>query len=122
MRPVVLPSSAGRSRVVDNAVYSEGRRVATPRSAAESRAELDSGEGRLVWMGLYRPEAQELGELAELFDLPELAVEDAIKAHQRPKFERYGNTLFVVLKAARYVDAAEEVEFGELHLLSLIHI
>jgi magnesium transporter len=43
-------------------------------------------------------------------------VEDAIKAHQRPKFERYGDTLFVVLKAARYLDAAEEVDFGELHL------
>jgi magnesium transporter len=57
-----------------------------------------------------------LGELAELYDLPELAVEDAIKAHQRPKFERYGQTLFVVLKAARYRDEAEEVEFGELHL------
>jgi magnesium transporter len=105
-----------RSRIVDNAVYSEGRRVATPASAAESREELAAGEDRLVWLGLYRPEPQELGELAELYDLPELAVEDAIKAHQRPKFERYGDTLFVVLKAARYVDAAEEVEFGELHL------
>ena len=119
---VVPPAPAGagaspaRSRVVDNAVYSDGRRVATPDSAADSRAELDLGEERLAWLGLYRPEPQELGELAELFDLPELAVEDAIKAHQRPKFERYGNTLFVVLKAARYLDAAEEVEFGELHL------
>jgi magnesium transporter len=112
------PASAPevRSRIVDNAVYSEGRRVATPGSAAESREELAAGEDRLVWLGLYRPEPQELGELAELYDLPELAVEDAIKAHQRPKFERYGNTLFVVLKAARYLDATEEVEFGELHL------
>jgi magnesium transporter len=117
---LVLPTApsepVGRSRVVDNAVYSAGRRVATPSSAAQSRAELDLGEGRLVWLGLYRPEPGELGELAELYDLPELAVEDAIKAHQRPKFERYGNTLFVVLKAARYRDEAEEVEFGELHL------
>jgi magnesium transporter len=112
------PPSAGAapSRMVDNAVYSAGRRVATPGSAAESRTELDLGEGRLAWLGLYRPEPQELGELAELYDLPELAVEDAIKAHQRPKFERYGSTLFVVLKAARYLDAVEQVEFGELHL------
>ena len=87
-----------------------------PRRAAESLEELAHGEDRLAWLGLYRPEPQELGELAELFDLPELAVEDAIQAHQRPKFERYGDTLFVVLKAARYLDAAEEVEFGELHL------
>jgi magnesium transporter len=102
--------------MVDNAVYSAGRRVATPATAEESRRELDEGEERLAWLGLYRPEAHELGELAELYDLPELAVEDAIKAHQRPKFERYGSTLFVVLKAARYLDAAEEVQFGELHL------
>ena len=110
------PGHVGRSRVIDNAVYSDGRRVATPASAEESREELAAGEDRLAWLGLYRPEPQELGALAELFDLPELAVEDAIQAHQRPKFERYGDTLFVVLKAARYLDATEEVEFGELHL------
>jgi magnesium transporter len=110
------PRPTGRSRVIDNAVYSAGRRVATPESLAESREELAAGEERMVWLGLYRPEPQELGELAELYDLPELAVEDAIKAHQRPKFERYGKTLFVVLKAARYRDEVEEVEFGELHL------
>ncbi len=111
-----LPSEPGLSRVVDNAVYSDGRRVATPATAEDSRDELTAGEDRLAWLGLYRPEPQELGALAELFDLPELAVEDAIKAHQRPKLERYGNTLFVVLKAARYLDEVEEVEFGELHL------
>jgi magnesium transporter len=116
---VAAPQAAApqpRSRIVDNAVYSEGRRVATPDTAAESREELAAGEDRLAWLGLYRPEPREVGELAELYDLPDLAVEDAIKAHQRPKFERYGDTLFVVLKAARYLDATEEVEFGELHL------
>ncbi|MCZ2857787.1 magnesium and cobalt transport protein CorA [Blastococcus sp. VKM Ac-2987] len=107
---------AAQARIVDNAVYSEGRRIATPETAAESREELAAGEERLAWMGLYRPQPNELGALAELYDLPELAVEDAIKAHQRPKFERYGSTLFVVLKSARYLDAVEEVEFGELHL------
>ena len=112
----VPPLPVVRSRIVDNAVYSAGRRIATPESAAESRLELDAGEDRLAWMGLYRPEPGDIGRLAELFDLPELAVEDAITAHQRPKFERYGRTLFVVLRAARYRDAAEEVEFGELHL------
>ncbi len=110
------PMVTGRSRLIDNAVYSAGRRVATPASLAESREELAAGEERMAWLGLYRPEPHELGELAELYDLPELAVEDAIKAHQRPKFERYGKTLFVVLKAARYRDEVEEVEFGELHL------
>ncbi|MGY2065389.1 magnesium and cobalt transport protein CorA [Blastococcus sp. SYSU DS0619] len=127
LEPVPPPSGAtasaavpdappAQARMVDNAVYSEGRRIATPETAAESREELAAGEERLAWMGLYRPQPSELGALAELYDLPELAVEDAIKAHQRPKFERYGSTLFVVLKSARYLDAVEEVEFGELHL------
>ncbi|MGY1624287.1 magnesium and cobalt transport protein CorA [Geodermatophilus sp. SYSU D00965] len=118
--PVAQPAAAdGAQRpslIVDNAVYSSGRRVATPETVAESHDWLVEDPERLVWLGLYRPEPGELGELAEQYDLPELAVEDAIKAHQRPKFERYGDTLFVVLKAARYLDAAEEVEFGELHL------
>ncbi len=122
-RPVAVPAEppADRperpSRIVDNAVYAGGRRVATPDTAADSHEWLTEGfDDRMVWLGLYRPEPGELGELAEQYDLPELAVEDAIQAHQRPKFERYGDTLFVVLKAARYLDAAEEVEFGELHL------
>ncbi|MDP9430060.1 MAG: magnesium and cobalt transport protein CorA [Actinomycetota bacterium] len=115
--PAPAPAAPGRPAViVDNAVYSSGRRVATPDSVAESHEWLVEDPDRLVWLGLYRPEPAELGELAEQYGLPELAVEDAIKAHQRPKFERYGSTLFVVLKAARYVDAAEEVDFGELHL------
>src|SRR4051794_2829804 len=99
-------------RIVDNAVYAEGRRVATPDTAAESREELAAGEDRLAWLGLYRPEPREVGALAELFDLPELAVEDAIKAHQRPKFERYGGTPFVVLKAGRDPGKLEGGGFG----------
>jgi magnesium transporter len=70
----------------------------------------------MAWIGLYRPDAAELTSLAAEFGLHELSVEDAITAHQRPKLERYGPTLFVVLRAARYVDDIEEVEFGELHV------
>jgi len=113
---VVAPPRTPSSRMVDNAVYSSGRRISTPDSPAISRQELADDAERMAWLGFYRPEPRELGELAALFDLPELAVEDAITAHQRPKFERYGSTLFVVLKAARYRDEAEEVEFGEVHL------
>ncbi|HYO36990.1 MAG TPA: CorA family divalent cation transporter, partial [Geodermatophilus sp.] len=112
-----VPAPPRQPRLVDNAVYAGGRRIATPPSADESQDWLTEGfDDRLVWLGLYRPEPGELGEIAEQYELPDLAVEDAIQAHQRPKFERYGDTLFVVLKAARYLDAAEEVEFGELHL------
>jgi magnesium transporter len=115
--PPVPAAPTRQSKLVDNAVYAGGRRIATPPSADESHDWLTEGfDDRMVWLGLYRPEPAELGEIAEQYELPDLAVEDAIQAHQRPKFERYGDTLFVVLKAARYLDAAEEVEFGELHL------
>jgi magnesium transporter len=115
--PAAPPAPPRPPRLVDNAVYAGGRRIATPPSADESHDWLTEGfDDRMVWLGLYRPEPAELGEIAERYELPELAVEDAIQAHQRPKFERYGDTLFVVLKAARYLDATEEVEFGELHL------
>ncbi|GAB3603961.1 magnesium/cobalt transporter CorA [Kineococcus gypseus] len=106
----------GRSSVVDSGVYEHGQRVASPATLADTYRCLREDGSRIAWIGLYRPSATELGSLAREFGLHELAVEDAIVAHQRPKLERYGDTLFVVLRAARYDDAAEEVEFGELHL------
>ncbi|WP_222710449.1 magnesium and cobalt transport protein CorA [Quadrisphaera setariae] len=105
-----------RSSLVDSGVYCGGERVASPQDLSGTVAALREEPGRTAWMGLYRPAAQELTALAEEFDLHELAVEDAVVAHQRPKLERYGRTLFVVLRAARYLDDVEEVEFGELHL------
>lgn len=72
----------------------------------------------MAWIGLYRPDADAIASLAREFDLHDLVVEDAIVAHQRPKLERYGDVLFVVLRAARYVDETEEVEFGEVHVFA----
>ncbi|MDT4917781.1 MAG: magnesium transporter [Pseudonocardiales bacterium] len=108
--------ATARSGLVDAAVYSDGCRQCSPKSLAETFAELRERPGGMAWIGLYRPDANELGTLAAEFDLHPLAVEDAITAHQRPKLERYGATLFVVLRAARYLDDVEEVEFGELHM------
>lgn len=102
--------------VVDSAIYCDGRRIASPESLAETYRVLHKAPQGLAWIGLYRPDQRELNSLAQEFGLHELAVEDAIQAHQRPKLERYGDTLFVVLKAARYRDATEEVEFGEVHV------
>jgi len=102
--------------VVDSAIYCGGRRVASPDSLAETYGELHQAPHSLAWIGLYRPDRRELASLAKEFDLHELAIEDANEAHQRPKLERYGETLFVVLKAARYRDATEEAEFGEVHV------
>ena len=104
------------SGVVDSAVYAGGQRQHTASSLTDCYEALRGQSGGMAWIGLYRPGPAELRSLAAEFDLHELAIEDAITAHQRPKLERYGETLFVVLRAARYVDEREEVEFGELHI------
>ncbi|MCP2265045.1 magnesium and cobalt transport protein CorA [Promicromonospora thailandica] len=105
-----------RSAVVAAAIYDDGVRTARYDNLAETFSALRSRPGGMAWIGLERPEEAELTSLAREFDLHPLAIEDAIQAHQRPKIERYGDTLFVVLRAARYLDATEEVEFGELHV------
>lgn len=109
-------SGTRRSSVVDCGIYIDGKRVASPGSLAETYHTLDERDEAMAWIGLYRPDARELSSLADEFGLHDLAVEDAITAHQRPKLERYGHTLFVVLRPARYLDAPEQVQFGELHL------
>ena len=102
--------------VIDSALYLDGLRIDSPATVAETCRHLPDKPGSMAWIGLYRPAEAQLLSAAEAFDLHELAVEDAIVAHQRPKLERYGETLFVVLRAARYLDEAEEVDFGELHV------
>jgi magnesium transporter len=101
--------------VVDNAVYADGRRCAEP-SSLEVTFELIRERRGMGWIGLYRPDQEEMQAVATEFSLHHLAVEDAIQAHQRPKLERYDDTLFVVLRPARYLDEEERVEFGEVHL------
>ncbi|RCG29549.1 magnesium and cobalt transport protein CorA [Sphaerisporangium album] len=108
--------ASSHQSVIDNAVYVNGQRVATPPSLAEAVVALRSHEGSMAWIGLYRPAEAEILNVAEEFHLHELAVEDAIVAHQRPKADRYGDTLFLVLRAAQYLDSPEKVEFGELHV------
>ncbi|MFE3492614.1 magnesium and cobalt transport protein CorA [Streptomyces sp. NPDC059175] len=119
--PEATPAASGRVQkdqgsIVQAALYRDGRRVSSPASLAETFRQLREQPAGMAWIGLHRPSEAELVSLAEEFDLHELAVEDAMEAHQRPKLERYGETLFVVLRAARYLDAQEEVDFGELHV------
>ncbi|MEU6919367.1 magnesium and cobalt transport protein CorA [Streptomyces olindensis] len=102
--------------VVEAALYRDGVRVSSPATLADTYRELRERPAGMAWIGLARPTDGELHSLAVEFDLHPLAVEDAMEAHQRPKLERYGDTLFVVLRAARYLDAPEQVEFGELHV------
>lgn len=101
--------------IVDCAVYDHGQRrpgTLDLASAFESARE----DGSFVWIGLHEPTSEEFEAVAKEFGLHNLAVEDAVKAHQRPKVEVYDGNLFVVLKTARYIDESETVEFAEIML------
>jgi len=97
--------------IVDYAVYREGRRAAGE-IPLEQTFEESRSDGAFAWIGLHEPTPEEFDAVSREFALHELAVEDAIKAHQRPKLEVYGDSLFLVLKTVRY--AADEIEFGEI--------
>jgi magnesium transporter len=98
--------------IVDYAVYDHGRRVPGPIELDEMY-ELTRQNKGFAWIGLYEPTADELDSVAREFDLHELAVEDALKAHQRPKLERYGDSFLVVLKTACIPDG-EDIDWGEV--------
>lgn len=101
--------------IVDLAVYTNGCR--RPGALDFESAFVAAREPRsFVWLGLHEPTRREFQAAIEEFGLHELAVQDAIEAHQRPKVEIYDDTLFVVLKTARYDDDEERVEFAELQL------
>ena len=101
--------------LIDDAIYVDGSRVATPETLQETYDVLKNKHG-FAWIGLYRPTDAEVRSVAEEFTLHHLAVEDALKGHQRAKIERFADNLFLVLRPARYIDADERVEFGELHV------
>ena len=103
--------------IVDNAVYVDGRRAGAPGSL-QSTFDLRREQGGMAWIGLYRPDRADVDAVAAEFGIHPLAVEDTVKAHQRAKLERYGDVLFTVLRPARYIDADERVEFGELHVFT----
>ena len=103
--------------IVDSAIYVDGKRATAPGTLSETYRTCRAVDG-VAWIGLLKPTEQEFASVAAEFDLHELAVEDAVKAHQRPKLDRYGETLFVVLRAARYLDRTESVEFAEVHVFA----
>jgi len=88
----------------------------TPERAAELRGA--AGTGDFVWIGIHEPEPGDLELLGKLFNLHELALEDAQQAHQRPKIEDYDEDVFVVLKTAHYHEDREEVHFGEINMFA----
>ena len=102
--------------IIDCAYYLDGRRQgegAVPLEEAAARC----GHGGFAWLGLFEPGAEELAQVRDTFGLHELAVEDAQTFHMRPKIESYDQEVrLVILRTARYDDAAEEVEFGEISI------
>jgi magnesium transporter len=99
--------------IVDCALYEDGRRRAGE-LALDQAFEAGRDASGFVWIGLHEPTPNEFEAVRAEFGLHELAVEDAIKAHQRPKVEIYDDTLFVVLKPIRYHDESEDIETGEI--------
>jgi magnesium transporter len=99
--------------IVDCAVYENGCRCEGDLPLTEA-GEAAHRDGSFVWIGVYEPSEEEFDAVRREFDLHELAVEDAVTAHQRPKVELYGDTLLFVLKTVRYVADGEDLEAGEI--------
>ena len=102
--------------IVDCAVYDSGVRREGELKLEEALEAAHSSPDTFVWIGLHEPTEHEFGSVVAEFQLHPLAVEDAVHAHQRPKLETYGPTLFVVLKPARYVDPQEIVTLSDVML------
>jgi magnesium transporter len=101
-----------------NAIYVDGRRAAQqPSSLQETYEALRQLDDGVAWIDLYEPTQGEFESVAQELELPPRVIEGAIKPQQRPKLVRYGDSLFVVLKTARYLDEPEKVEFSEVHVL-----
>ncbi len=102
--------------IADCAVYDSGVRREDECPFEEALEAARSSPDTFVWITLEEPSEEEFGSVIEEFQLHPLAVEDAVHAHQRPKLETYGPTLFIVLKPARYVDPDEIVRLSEIML------
>lgn len=101
--------------IVDCAIYREGHRTEGPEDLSDALDEARSAGG-FVWIGLHEPSEKEFELVTHEFGLHPLAVEDALKAHQRPKLEVYDDSLFVVLKPVVYEPESDAVSTGEVML------
>ncbi|MGM7645682.1 magnesium and cobalt transport protein CorA [Nocardia sp. JW2] len=112
--------------IVDCGVYVDGKRLPgrfTPQQALAEARGTDSG---FVWVGLHDPDETQMNDIAEIFGLHPLAVEDAVVGRQRPKLERYDDTLFLVMRTVSYVEhdmhaISEIVETGDIMVFTGPH-
>jgi magnesium transporter len=111
--PAVTPAErSGGEFIIDCAVYLDGVRQAPV--ASDDALRVATEQGGFVWLGLYEPTEAELESIAAVYGLHPLAVEDAVEAHQRPKLDNYDDSLFMVLKTARYVEHDELTASSEV--------
>ncbi len=105
--------------LVDSAHYKDGKRQHEGKLELEQAAGcVGDAEGEFIWIGLHDPQPGELHEVARIFGLHELAVEDAERMHERPKIEDYDESWFIVLRTAHYHEEEELVHFGEVHIFA----
>ncbi|RZU72281.1 magnesium transporter [Micromonospora kangleipakensis] len=108
------PAGPGRSGIVDCGLYVDGKRQPGEWNYADALAAARRERHGFVWLGLHEPGLDEMTAIAATFGLHELAVEDAVKAQQRPKLERFGEVTFLVLRTARYCEHTELTENSEV--------
>ncbi|KQV93134.1 magnesium and cobalt transport protein CorA [Streptomyces sp. Root369] len=117
-RPRVDLSHHARSplgtSVVNCVTYKDGARIPVDGDLVDTVERVRKSRDGFVWLGLHEPSDHEFEGIADLFDLHPLAVEDAVEAHQRPKVERYGETLFAVFKTVCYVEHEELTATSEV--------
>ncbi|MEY9990094.1 magnesium transporter [Streptomyces sp. V4I8] len=100
--------------IVDCAIYEDGRRTEGPADFSDALDLCRLRGDAFVWIGLYEPTEKEFDKVTDEFGLHPLAVEDALKAHQRPKLEVYDDSLFMVLKPVGYEAKSDIVSSGEV--------
>ncbi|MYS24879.1 magnesium transporter [Streptomyces sp. DvalAA-14] len=100
--------------IVDCAIYRDGRRAETPSDLSDALEHARAVGDSFVWIGMNEPTAEEFDLLGSELGLHPLAVEDALKAHQRPKMESYTGALFTVVRPLTYDDAAARIHASEL--------
>ncbi|MFE3317648.1 magnesium and cobalt transport protein CorA [Nocardia sp. NPDC059195] len=116
---VPKPSVPTARAIIDCAAYVDGKRLPGRFTPETALAEIRRRGTGFVWIGLFEPDPQQMGEIAETFGLHELAAEDAVNGRQRPKFERYDDTMVTVMRTVAYVEhdmhtVSEIVQTGEI--------
>jgi magnesium transporter len=102
--------------IMDCAIYRKGERQTVDGDLSDALDIARENGDAFMWIGLHEPTREEFDLVAGELQLHPLAIEDAVEAHQRPKLERYGDILFVVVKTLHYVDESSDIEVGEIML------